>query len=447
MKNIKWLLLFVCAAVLFAVVSCSKKADVPEKTAGGVPVRVAIWGDTSEKEIITKTVDDWQKSHPHINVQLEHIPAGNYIDKVLTEIAGGNPPDIIFCEVNVFVTLFYKNALMDLMPLLGTDKSFDIKNFFPEVVARFTRDGKVFCIPRDTAPFACIYYNKNIFDKYKVPYPTGDWDMDKFIDTAKKLTFDEAGKHPGEAGFNDKKIACYGFWGWTWQNFVYSYGGQLVDDINNPTKCLLGEKPAIDGMQAFVDLSYKYGVSPKPDALSNSGMSINQLFSMGKLAMYQSGIWDTPGLKRSVGDKFDWDIAMFPKGPSGKRGFGTGGSGYAILKACKNPKEAWEVVKCLSGDAGQEMLADTGLAQPANQNIASGKHWAGSIGAPKNKGMLNQAVKYVYYEPFHPLWREASDKFINQQVDLIIHKQLPVEEGMKRTAAKVDALLSGKSEK
>ena len=26
----------------------------------------------------------------------------------------------------------------------------------------------------------------------------------------------------------------------------------------------------------------------------------------------------------------EWDVAMFPKGPSGIRGFGTGGSGYSI---------------------------------------------------------------------------------------------------------------------
>ena len=38
---------------------------------------------------------------------------------------------------------------------------------------------------------------------------------------------------------------------------------------------------------------------------------------------------------------------------SGKRGFGTGGSGYCILKETKHPKEAFEVVKALSGRAAK----------------------------------------------------------------------------------------------
>lgn len=409
-----------------------------------VPIRVAFWGSPAEKDIITNTVTEWEKKNPSIKVILEHIPAGGYLDKVLTEIAGGNPPDIIFSEVNIFVTFFYKDALLNLSPFLSEDTSFNIKDFFPEVVARFTRNGKIFCIPRDTAPFACIYYNKNLFDKMNLPYPKDDWDLDTFLAVSRKLTYDEDGKHPGDNGFNEKSIKCYGFWGWTWQNFVYAFGGKLVDDINNPTKCLLSEQPAIDGVQYFVDLSYKHSVSPKPDALSNMGMGIDQLFLMERLAMYQSGIWDTPNLRKLIGDRFKWDVAMFPRGPGNHRGFGTGGSGYAILKTCKYPKEAWNVIKCLSGDSGQEMLADSGLAQPANRRIADGASWAGSNKPPLNKKMLNDAMQYVTYEPFHPLWREASDKYLAQEMDLIIHNTKPVKAGLLKITRRINEVLQAK---
>ncbi|OGS36699.1 MAG: hypothetical protein A2293_11520 [Elusimicrobia bacterium RIFOXYB2_FULL_49_7] len=440
------LILFVGIIAVTAMAGCGKKADSSSQPANpdAVPIRIAFWGAVEEKEIITKTVTDWEKKNPHVKIVLEHIPSGSYTDKVLTEIAGGNPPDIIFCEVNIFVTFFYKDALLDLAPFLAEDKNFDIKDFFPEVVARFSRDGKILCIPRDTAPFACIYYNKNLFDKFKLPYPKDDWDMNQFLATSKMLTFDENDKHPDEEGFNEKKIKNYGFWGWTWQNFVYSYGGRVVDDVNNPTKCLLSEQAAIDGVQMFVDLSYKHFVSPKPDSLTNMGMNINQLFTMEKLAMFQSGIWETPNLRKIIGNKFAWDVAMFPKGPGGKRGFGTGGSGYAILKTCKYPKEAWEVIKCLAGTTGQEMLADTGLAQPANRKIAEGKYWAASPKAPLNKKMLNQAVQYTLYDPFHPLWREASDKYIGQQMDLIIHNNIPVKAGLEKIASRINAILEKK---
>ena len=187
---------------LFA--GCGKKGDDQSLKPGQVPIRVAFWGAVEEKGIITDTVRNWEKTHPNIKVILEHIPA-MYRDKVTTEIAGGNPPDLIFCEVNVFVAFFYKNTLLDMTPYIKRD-NFKIKNFYPEVVTRFTRGGKVFCIPRDTAPFACIFYNKDLFNKMHVPVPKDSWNMAQFLDTATKMTLDESGKHPGEVGFNEKKI-------------------------------------------------------------------------------------------------------------------------------------------------------------------------------------------------------------------------------------------------
>ena len=418
----------------------TKKTEEPVDASKKV-VRVAYWGAVEEKEIITQTINNWQKDHPSIKVILEHIPS-SYTDKVLTEIAGGNPPDIIFCDVDIFVTFFYKDSLLDLTPFLKDNTDFNIKNFFPEVVARFTRNGKIFCIPRDTAPFGVVYYNKTIFDKYKVAYPKDDWNMKEFLKTAQLLTFDEAGKRPIDEGFNPKKVKQYGFWGWSVHNFIYSFGGRFVDNVDNPTKCVINEKAAVDGMQFFIDLAYKYNVSPVPGALANMGMSINQLFSMERLAMFQSGIWETPNLLRLIGDRFEWDITIAPKGPNGKRGYGTGGSGYAILNTTKNPQEAWEVVKCLAGDYGQIMLADSGLAQPANRIISEGEHWAGSAATPQNKESLNEAVHYVVYAPFHVKWRELWDRFVYPEMDLALNQRKSVQDAFDTVVEKVNPLLS-----
>lgn len=426
------------SATLFFLFACGqKKEDTVNSNA--TKIRVAFWGAKEEVEIIEGIVKKWGKKHPNIKVILEHIPAGEYTVKILTQMAGDSATDVVFAEAGVFVNFFYKNRLLDLTPYVQKDKEFSIKNYFPEVVARFTRNGKIYAIPRDTAPFACIYYNKDLLDRLKIPYPKDSWDWKEFLKIATKLTEDEKGKHPDEQGFDAKKIKRYGFWGWTWQNFVYSNGGKLVDDVSNPKQCLLNEPEAIEGMQFFVDLVHKYHVSPVPDAISSMGIGINQLFAMEKLAMYQSGIWDTPQLRQMI--KFNWDVAMFPKGPKGKRAFGSGGSGYAILNTTKHPDEAWEVVKCLAGDEGQAMMAEAGLAQPANQLIANGSHWAGSPKPPLNKKMLNEAVKYIVYEPFHLKWREANDKLLSPQLDLMNKALLPVKKGLDEVVPKINALL------
>ena len=140
-------------------------------------------------------------------------------------------------------------------------------------------------------------------------------------------------------------------------------------------------------------------------------------------------------------------MAMFPKGPSGIRAFGTGGSGYCILKETKHPGAAFEVIKALAGRSGQTVLADTGLAQPAIKDIAGSAHWALDNKPPKNKSMLDEAMKYVVYEPFHPAWREAKELYINPELDMVFSGKRSVEEAVKSFTVKVDGLIKSTVEK
>lgn len=422
------LVLFAAAFLLSQAAGCSSKSPHgKDKTL----IKVACWGTPEELRIITSAIENWQKDHPSIAVKIEHTNYGDYVSKILTRIAGGTPPDIVFTEVDIFANFYFKDAFMDLTPLMQDDPDFKIDDFFPEVVKRFTRNGKIYCIPRDTAPFACVFYNKDLFDEAGVPYPSDDWDWADMLERAQKLTKTENGR-----------VTQYGFYTWAWQNFVFSNGGNLVDDVENPTRCTLDDPKALEGLQYHADLVLKHKVSPSQTALKNLGMQVVQMFMAGKLAMFASGVWETPTLRKIT--TFEWDVAMFPKGPSGIRGFGTGGSGYCIMKTCKNPQAAWEVVKALSGSYGQIRFADEGLAQPANKIIAEGPHWAQGDLPPKNKGMLNEAVKYVTYNPFHPNWRMALDLYLNPELDLMYTGEETPQQAMEKVLPKINKLLREK---
>lgn len=177
---------------------------------------------------------------------------------------------------------------------------------------------------------------------------------------------------------------------------------------------------------------------PTPMALANLGMGIDLMFSSGRLAMFMSGIWETPGLRNY---NFAWDVAMFPKNAQGIRGFGSGGSGYAILKSSKHKKEAWEVIKALTGAAGQEQLAKRGLAQPSRIAVAEGDSWAKDPQLPTNKKMLNEAVKYVVFSPFSEKWREIEEKYLRPELDLVFTGKKTAAESMSQLAPKLNALL------
>jgi len=395
---------------------------------GVVVVKVAFWGSPEEIKIVKNSIKPWEEAHPGIKVRFEHTPYGGYDSKMLTRVAGGAAPDVMATEVNHFVTFASKNVLENLNPYIAADSEFDKKDFFPQILDRFTLNKKIYAIPRDVAPFACVFYNKDLFDKAGVPYPDDDWDWNDLLDKAQALTKQDE---------NGRTIQ-YGFYGWAWQNFVYGNGGKLVDNVKNPTKVMLDDPLTIEGLQFYSDLVNKYRVMPTPVALANLGMGVDLMFSSGRLAMFMSGIWETPTLRTY---KFEWDVAMFPKNPKGIRRFGTGGSGYAVLKSSKHKKEAWEVVKALTGPAGQIELAHKGLAQPARRSVAESEHWATHPGLPHNKAMLNKAVKYITFDPFHPAWQEIQDKIMLPEFDLLFNGKTTAAESARKLTPRMNELL------
>ncbi len=397
---------------------------------GKTTIKVAYWGGPEEMQIMQALIDDWKVNHPDVDVRLEHTPFSAYVSRLLTRIAGGVAPDIMAIEANLFPRLLSKGAFLSLQPFIDADTEFKIDNFFQSVVDRFSLNNEVYAVPRDTAPFACVYYNKKLFDEAGIPYPADDWTWDDLLEVSRKLTVVE----------DDGRVSRYGFYAWAWQNFVYSNGGHLVDDLRNPTRTMLDEPAAIEGMQFFADLMNKHNVAPTPVALGNLAMGAQQLFMTQRVAMFSSGYWEVPML-RNIKD-FEWDVAMFPKGPSGDRAFGTGGTAYALLKSSKHPDLAWEVLKALAGDEGQVQLAKTGLAQPANRIVAEGPAFAQSKEAPSNKGMLNKAVNYAVYEPFIPEWQEIFELNVLPTLDMIFHGKKSAAEAVSMIAPKVNDALN-----
>ncbi len=430
MKKIP-LSLSACLMIVMALTSCGPKSDSAGNSSDVTTVKVAFWGSPEEIRIITESVAKWETEHPKIKIRFEHTPYSGYLNKILTRIAGGAAPDIIATEVDYFVSFARYGVLEPLTPYIEGDSAFKQSDFFPEVMKRFTVGGNLYAIPRDTAPFACVYYNKALFDKAGIPYPTDDWTWSQFLDIAKKLTlFDGKGR-----------ATQYGFYGWAWKNFIYGNGGALVDNVDDPTKTLIDSPKSIEGLQFYVDLINKYRVMPTPVALANSGMGVDMMFEIGQLAMFLSGVWETPSFRTTK--DLRWDVAMFPKNDKGIRGFGTGGTGYAILKSSKHKQEAWEIIKALTGPEGQTELAKTGLAQPARIAISEGPAFGlDTASAPANKKMLNEAVKYTVYDPFSPGWREIEAKYLQPALDTLFNGQESVADAVKRIAPEVNKALA-----
>jgi multiple sugar transport system substrate-binding protein len=378
------------------------------KLSNKITLRCSYWGDLKEIAIITDTVKRFEAQNPGIEVKLERYPAGDpYLEKLLTLLAGGEAPDVMFVNAEQFINFADKGIFMPLNDSIKKD-NFDVGKYYKKIVDKYTIDNNIYAIPRDIAPVCVVYYNKKLFDDAKVKYPTNDWNWNDLVDKAKKLT-----------KFSNNIMTQYGFaddWN-IWDAFVLGNGGAMVDDVKKPTKCVLDSQAAIGGIQFRKDLIYKYKVTPSPSNLSAmGGVGSADLFVQGKVAMFFSGIWKTP-MFRDI-KNLEWDVVMFPKNPQGKRGFPMSGSGYSVLKATKHPDEAWKLVTYLAGEDGQIELAQTGLAQPAITAIAESKNFLDGQD-PKGKAFLLDAVNYGTFWPDSTNWNEARNAYIFPALDKV----------------------------
>lgn len=393
----------------------------------GVVLTCMGWGGVEEAKIVQAAVDDFKKAHPGVEVQLQRAPYGEYIPKLLTEFAAGLAPDVIAINAEQMITFSSRGVFMDLKPYVDKDPSVQLTDFYPESIDHYTTGGILTAIPRDIAPVAVIYYNKNMFDAAGLPYPKDNWTYDQFALTAQKLTQKNAQGKTVQWGFVDDYP--------TWDAWVYAFGGGMADNEKTPTRCVLDSPEAIAGVQFRADLIYKYGCTPGPSAsTAMGGLGFSDYFINGQTAMFYSGIWLTPKFREIK--KFDWDVVEFPVGPNGHRGFPLSATGYGIVKNCKHPELAYDLVKYLAGEVGEKYMASTGLTQPAIKALAQSPVFLDGQ-TPKSKGFLVDAVKDGHFQPLDPNVSEWKSH-VDAALDRVWNGEEKADTALKKAVAEIN---------
>ncbi|HEY0866480.1 MAG TPA: extracellular solute-binding protein [Fimbriimonas sp.] len=422
--------------------------------AGAAPVtlRFTVWDGDESLRVIRGVLKQFEKEHPDIKVRLENFADYNmYHQKMLVTYAANAAPDVAMMDMGHFQALAKRKAILPLNEYFETTPGFDIREFYKPIVDAHSLDGLCYVLPRDIAPTGLVYYNKRIFREKGIPFPDGTWTWDfKVRPELREKDFLWVMQQLTEKG-PDGKVKRYGFvsgWpGQTVDTLTYSYGLKTLDDYKRPTKILYDTPEMRKIYDFYIDLALKKKWIPSNTEVSSVLQSTTQqLFVQQKVAMFQNGIWEVPNMRKMLkpGDKgfFEWDIALFPaaaKGVGGKphRGYATGGSGYSIFSSTKHPKEAWELVKYMSGPPGMIAMAKAGIAQPAIRKLAltpdiwlPGPNTPLEQRYPANRIATDQAVPYVEFGPTADYWPEVAG-LIDGRRDSIYNGIMTPAEGLK----------------
>lgn len=381
--------LAVAALLAATVMGCKPKAD-PNS------IRFRYWGDTEEVNIIESLIKDFETANPGVKIRPERKNSDStYADVLLTEFGAGTAPDVVFVSTDNIDILAESGKLADLNPFLAKDPDLKASDYYDAMTHRFSKDGKLLVLPRDVAPIACVYYNKDLFDAAKLAYPKDDWTWDDLREDALKLTSRDAEGNAKQLGFADD---------WNLVDaWMLAGGGSQLDSFDHPTKFTFAEGGALDGILFRFNLLQKDKVMPSSADNQALNGGAQAMFLNGQLGMFHSGLWKTPGFRHIT--KFKWDVAPFPRKKGVQPLYWSGGSGYTMREGVVNPDLCWKLIKFMAGPEGQKRLASTGLAQPALKALANSPTFLDGQD-PKNKKMLLYCAEHGQASPAWKPWQE-----------------------------------------
>lgn len=441
----------VAAALLIALMA---------RAAEPVTLRFTVWDGDESLKVIRKVLTRFEQENPGIKVRLENIADyATYHQKMLTQYAANVAPDVAMMDPGHFQALAKREAILPLNKFFESTPGFNIKDYYGPIVKAHSWKGQCYVLPRDIAPMGLIYYNKKAFQDAGIPYPDGSWTWDfkerpelkdkDFVWVCDKLTKRDANGKPTRWAYASDWPELLAM------TLMYSSGGRQANDDENPTKILNTDPKVIRAYQYASDFMNKLKYMPNSTETSGAlQATTQQLFARQTIAMFQSGIWQVPNMRKTLvpGSKefFDWDITLFPAYADGTRAAPTGGSGYCIFSSTKHPEEAWRLTRYMAGPVGMTAMAQAGIAQPAIRKLARTPGiWLPGPNSPKeqmypyHRIVTDTAVPFVKFGPTADIWPAISDR-LGSGLDLLWSGQSDAKtaltQGHDRAQERLDTL-------
>jgi multiple sugar transport system substrate-binding protein len=303
-------------------------------------------------------LEQFHSTHPDIRVFYVPDPV-DVEESLLEDMLAGVAPDVFAACCSFFPILAQESQTLDLRPYVKADlDQATVQDWDPvQYQALQTRDGVQYGLPKYHGALA-LYYNKDIFDEFRVDYPDASWNHNDYLEAMKQLTHDRN---------SDGKIDLWGsILDLSWdriQVHVNEWGGHFVDP-DDPTRCLMGDTQSIEAMEWIRARMWDDRVMARPLDVQNMGTQ--QAFISGKVAMAEDGSWALKNILSNA--NFRIGVAPFPAGPVQRVTLSTT-DGFGIYKGTHYPQASWELMKFLISDDYGKAMAKANFLQPARASL------------------------------------------------------------------------------
>ena len=301
---------------------------------------------------------EFHETHP--NIQVFYVPdPDNVGEKMLSDMQAGTAPDVFQGCCDFMPVWAQGGYMLDLKPFVAADLDQATIDDWDKAQYRalFTRDGLQYALPKYHGALA-LYYNKDLFDRFGVDYPTGSWNYSDYTAAMQSLSHER--DDTGQVRLWGSMVDI------DWERLqihVNGWGGHLVDP-DDPTRCRLADPEAL---AAFNWLHDRMWVDKSmATSLDVNKMETRQAFISGRVAMVEDGSWALKDILSQA--SFRVGVAPFPVGPKRRVTLATT-DGFGIYAGTRYPEAAWELVKFLTSKTYGRAMAQANFLQPARASL------------------------------------------------------------------------------
>ena len=410
--------------------TAAETTKATEAAGGQTTLKWSVW-DIGSTTYYQPLIDAFEKAHPDVKIEMVDLGSTDYQTVLATELTGsGSDFDVVTVkDVPGYMTLVNKGVLESLDSYIKS-AGVDLAQY-KGLTDQITVDGKLFELPFRN-DFWVLFYNKDIFDKAGIAYPTNDMTFEQYDALARSLAVETPGKE------------VYGAHYHTWRSAVQLFG--VLD----------GKNTILEGKYEFLKQYYEMVLNDQEDGicqdyatLKTSGLHYSGAFAQGNVAMMNMGTWFISTLMEKIRtgeytDCTNWGIVKYPHAEGVEPGSTLATiTSLAIPANAPHKDLAWEFINFVSGKDGAEILAKTGTI-PAVMNNTVADLVSSTEGFPKNDGTSMEALNTSNLYLEMPVNSKSSEIEIvlNEAHDAIMTGSISVDDGIAQMNEKIGAILA-----
>jgi multiple sugar transport system substrate-binding protein len=322
-------------------------------------LRLATRAPYGEAGLEDRLLEPYRGAHPGLPVTAQFAATDDaHRERLLTSLARGRGPDAFLLAARDVPALVGRGLILDLAPYLAR-VGVDVRGLDPAILGLFRRGGAVYALPRGYSPVV-IAYNKDLFDRAGLDYPTDDWTWDDFLRVARLLT--RPGGRPGAVeqwgAYADRRVRGWLPWLWSGGGDVLCAGGRRASGcLDSPT--------TIAALRWYTDWVTRDGIAPQPGGNRNAEGDNVGLLRSGRVAMltveHSAVLW----LRSGAAGRLRVGFAELPHRRDFPRVTLLEAWGYAVAEQAARRQLAVELVASLTDSEAEAARGEAGLELPA----------------------------------------------------------------------------------